>query len=424
MTHVARALAVLLLAASARAGEDAPHAARPALPGILTRLGFGDATHPVRVTYVGPALGGAPVPTLVGTRESTPPNTLWHFDDPRPVWEVLARARTRRYLDGTFPAAAARLVIDASEGTIRRQIHLHFRAGDGDISLRRGEGPFLGGMWNFAPEADAALVALLSRTPPYAIGASPAKVFQLYRPVPQAARRPHLLTFTDPETFADAQATLQQRYGRTGDWILPEGFDWRTHFLILVELPPGPERKRLDWSGARVRDGVLAWELSARPEDAPAVPAGSAPGLLGAFRRIAGLRHVRADFASGTQSELRWLAADDDHIAQPPGVFLRVVQPHDTTELPPVRRTVEVCWDRAYVVQGAAGRWYGHIPIPLSAELGQAFGMRPYPLDEHGRPPATREYVLTPAEAGGGARDPAATAVAHLLAYLDRAHAP
>ena len=275
------------------------------LPRALAAYGFDAPTRAMTVEFVGPIGEDADHPRLVGTKAAATPGTLWTFQDPAPVLAILAKARTRHFAEGKFPGAMARLRIDASDAKVRRVIHLHYKPGQGDISVRAGKGPYQGGAWSYDPAADRALIALLSKTKPTAVGAPAMGIKQLRRITPQAGGSPLVWTIDSATAYQDAQATLAFRYPKTSKWQLPKAFDWKTHVLVGVELPSGLTGSRMDWSEGRVRDGVLTWRVRTVKEDKQDLHAKGGSIVLGAFPRSPRYTRVRALFDDGTTVETK-----------------------------------------------------------------------------------------------------------------------
>ena len=302
-------VAIALAVTSAPSRSTAPATAEAgegiALPTALAHAGFGNPSHPIRVEFVGPIGEAEDHPRLLGTTREAPAGTLWVFEDPRPVLEALAKARTKTYEAGRFPGAIARLRIDASHGAVKRVIHMHYRPGHGDISVRRGKDRPRGGGWTFDPAADRALVALLSKTKPHAIGAPASAILQLRRKAPRAGEVPFVWAIDSAQAWRDARATLDFRYPDGNSWELPPAFDWSTHMLVGVELPVALTGTRLDWSEARIRDGVLTWRVRRVKEDRKPLFAAGGSVVVGAFARAADLRTIRAQFDDGTVVETK-----------------------------------------------------------------------------------------------------------------------
>lgn len=286
-------------------GLAAAEGERVPLPRALAQNGFGEPAHPIRVEFVGPVGEAADHPRLLGSKGAAPAGTLWVFENPRPVLEILGTARTRAYEEGRFPGAIARLRIDASHGAVRRVIHLHYRPGHGDIAVRRGAARVRGGGWTFDPAADRALVALLSKTKPQAVGVPAEAILQLRRNAARPGEVPFVWTIDSERAWRDARATLSFRYPDGNSWALPPSFDWSTHLLLGVELPVALTGKRLDWSEARVRDGVLTWRVRRVKEDRPGLFAKGGSVVVGAFARVPGLTRIRARFDDGTVVETK-----------------------------------------------------------------------------------------------------------------------
>ena len=352
----------------------------PGLPRALAGNGFGDARQALKVEFLGPIGEDADHPRLADGSVA-PAGTLWVFRDPKPVLAILAKAQTRSYQDGMFPGAIARLRIDASTKDVRRVIHFHYRPGQGDVSVRRGQGRFGGGAWSFDPRADRALVALLTKTPPTALGAPALKVFQLRRKQAQAGAVPRVWSVEAPHQYAAIHEQLAFRYPRTGRWKLPKGFDWATHRLVAVELPQGMTGKRLDWSEARLRDGVLSWRVRAVAEDMDEHKATGGSTVMAALPRGTKVAHLRAVFDDGTQVETRTPMNDIWHVPRRPDVFVRITErgyskrakggvggwiDHDT---------IEVHFDGRYTRTLKSGaRHHGRLDPRLTDRLVTGFG--------------------------------------------------
>ncbi|MDJ0522532.1 MAG: hypothetical protein QNJ90_10735 [Planctomycetota bacterium] len=365
------ALALVLLAAggTALAGDKRPRSTFD-LPPVLTRHGFGDPKAPVTVTYASPSGDKAALPSDAATGGPLPYNTSWVFRDPAPVWKALRGATTRRFLDGQFPGADARLIIEVRDRHTRRRIHLHYRQGHGDVSVRgtAPHGRASGGAWQFDPAADAALVALLSRTKPTYVGAPALRVYQVHGLAHVGAPRVRVLE--SAQALEDLKSQLTWRYPRTSSWKLPPGFDWKTHMLVYVQLSKAWQRKKLNWSNGRVRDGVLRWRLYTQDDKPGAKPVTLGSALLGAFAKPKGLTHVRADIDERIQVGLRVPMNDDYHTPQPEQPFLVVQERHHDGKQWRDGRRVQVHFDGHYRVRHTERMiWRGRIPQALCMRL-------------------------------------------------------
>ncbi len=379
------ALGILLLATAgvAHAGDKRPRAAWT-LPRALSTHGFGERGVPVTVTFTSPSGETSARPVHHKTGVSLPHNTQWVFRNPAPVWKALAGAQTRRFLPDMFPGADARITIRADADGERRAIHLHYRQGHGDISVRRisPRGRSKGGAWEFDPAADRALIALLSRTQPTYVGVPALGVFQMHA-VPRGDV-PLVQRIESAAGFEKLKASLRFRYPRTSAWKMPKGFDWKTHFLFLAQTPMTLGRKKLDWSNARLRRGVLSWELRLRDDDRGSRPASMVSALLGVFPRQAGLTHLRADIAGYAQVECRAVKGDDDRTPQADTVFLQIDERFRKGKLWAAGARTLVRFGGRYTRWSAASdpgagavTLHGTIPPQLCMRLRQSFRAAP-----------------------------------------------
>ncbi len=212
------------------------------LPEVLLRHGFDDPRTPITVVFVSPAGESEDHPKLVGSDAVAPPNTLWVFDDPAPVRTVLARAKTRKFASGLFPGAEARLIVYAGPEGAGARIYLNYRPGWGVVKANAKAG----GEWTFDPAADRALVDLLSRTAPRALGYPVRSVIEAaWKPdVPVAGS--DVATFAASADWARLKKRIVTRYASAA-LTLPKDFSWDTHFVAVAWL--APRDSRIDSTG-------------------------------------------------------------------------------------------------------------------------------------------------------------------------------
>ena len=266
-------------------GEAGPK--RAALPKVLAQHGFGDLAQPVTLELVGSYGDAADVPTSGG--KPLPNATRWVFADPKPVWDVLAKATTRRYRDGMFAAAKARLILTQGSGYDRR-LSFHYRPGWGSISVKRGN-RMGGGDWHFDPAADRALVALLSRTTPTEIGA-PVRWTKVARFAgARPPDRPRAALFRTPEAYATFVKAFQPHYEFDKTMMPDKWVELGRDVIVALWLPARSRDDKIDWSNARVRNGVLRWEVRLTRGDE--AREGHAPAIFGAFTLLEGVKTVR-----------------------------------------------------------------------------------------------------------------------------------
>lgn len=266
-------LALLPTSTAGYAGEDA------ALPDVLRQHGFDAKSEPITVVFTSPAGDANDHPTLVPSGDVAPVNTVWVFEDPAPVREALSRAKTRRFSPGQLPGAEARLILYVgSEGAAAR-IYLHDRPGWGTVKADRTSG----GEWHFDPAADRALVALLSRTPPHAVGVPVRGVIEAAWKPGLEITEPDFGTFDVRADWARLKRHVVPRHAATR-LELPPWFSWDEHFVAVVWGSRRSSRDRLDWGNARLADDTITWDLREDREKEEAE--GWAPVTIGFFDKV------------------------------------------------------------------------------------------------------------------------------------------
>lgn len=349
----------------------------PSVPAPLPAHGFGAKDTPVDVEFIAPIGESEDHPRWIGTGKEAPAGTRWRFEDPTPVWRALAGARTRTFLEGRYPGANARIRITVHGGEGRRALHLHYRPGEGDLSVRAPDGTRSGGAWSFDPTADRALVALLSRTTPTAIGSRPVWTAALEEvEAPEASGSPsvNVLTLDD---FARVRAAPADAYrGRTPtDLDLPEGFDPTQDLLVHLRWPARTPSETLDGGRAEIVRGVLRWTVAVRPDDdAPATS-----HLLAVFRPPAPVTRLQVAFGDRATVDVPLESAG---VAPGPvsrGVLCRIERraPGDASTLT-VHGDGHALWERPGA-GGAARRVTTAIPahlfVPLRASVQGGEGL-------------------------------------------------
>jgi hypothetical protein len=267
------ALALGVTALTASAGEDAD------LPDVLRRHGFGDAETPITVVFVSPVGEEEDQPKLAGSNEVAPRNTLWVFEDPAPIRAVLARAKTRSFGVGRIPGAEARIILYAGPEGADGRIYLSYRPGWGVVKKDRKTG----GEWYFDSATDRALVELLSRTKPRAVGHPVIGVIEAAWKPELRVSGPDFGTFAVRGDWARLKQRVVPRYA-SAKLALPEWFSWDTHFVAVAWLAPRDSRDRLDWGNARVAEDTVTWALREDREKEEAK--GYAPVTIGFFQKL------------------------------------------------------------------------------------------------------------------------------------------
>lgn len=225
------------------------------LPDVLVRHGFGDPKVPITVVFTSPAGEAEDHPKLADGKVA-PVNTLWVFDDPAPIRKVLARARTRRFSAGRIPGADARMILYAGPEKADARIYLNYRPGWGVVKANRKKG----GEWHFDPAADRALVDLLSRTTPRAVGVPVRGVIEAVWKPGLPIKGPDYGTMGVPADWARLKERVVTRHA-SARLELPAWFSWDEHFVVVAWLPPRGSRDRLDWGNARFADDTITWDL-------------------------------------------------------------------------------------------------------------------------------------------------------------------
>ncbi len=281
---------------------------RSLLPKVLRSYGFGDPKQPIYVTFTG-RIGDDPVlPRLAGKDEAPPRNTLWVFEDPAPVWRALSRAHTRSFAKDMFPGADARLVLAVGSEKSGRRLFLHYRQGWGSISVRKGR-EFSGGDWHFDAGGDRALIELLSKTPPTALGV-PSRWTQY------AGRRNALKRPTVNVAVARSAASLDRlskrfvpHYAHTKSLAPSSHVQLGRDVVVATWLPPQNQKDILQFDGCRLWDDKLRFDVRREKRNERAVR--WSPGALVALTVPAGARFLEVRLDGVVHTQVRF-ASDPD----------------------------------------------------------------------------------------------------------------